>query len=69
MPMRIDCHGHVWSADPEEFPYSPERGSPPPPTDKLGTAEVLLEGMDAAGVDGMLGRLSVFVTHLLCAKS
>ena len=52
--MRIDCHGHVWTDDPATYPYAEGRGAPPSPTDTLGTAEVLLEGMSEAEVDGFM---------------
>ena len=50
---RIDCHGHVWSDDPSRYPYDGGR-APPAPTDKLGTAEVLLENMREANVGGFM---------------
>ena len=72
MPSRIDCHGHVWSADPATFPYGEDRGSPPEPTDKLGTAEVLLSGMKEADVQGFMivqpifhGFDHAYVSHAL----
>ena len=72
MPSRIDCHGHVWSADPATFPYGEDRGAPPEPTDKLGTAEVLLSGMKEADVQGFMivqpifhGFDHAYVSHAL----
>lgn len=52
-PSRIDCHGHVWSDDPSVYPYEGGR-VPPSPTHELGTAEVLLQGMAEANVQGFV---------------
>ncbi|MDA0712134.1 MAG: amidohydrolase family protein [bacterium] len=43
--MIIDPHLHVWSDDPEKYPFGPSKPSQP------GSVELLFETMAAAGVD------------------
>jgi L-fuconolactonase len=45
----IEPHVHIWSLDTERYPWAPETTAPPA---ESGTAEELLETLDAHGVSG-----------------
>lgn len=45
----IDAHVHVWTLDPERYPWQPILGHVPVPT-KPATIEALLGQMDSSGV-------------------
>lgn len=47
----VDTHMHVWSGDPKKYPFDPPYSKNFTPPELAGTQEMLLEEMDAFGID------------------
>ena len=49
--MIVDTHVHVWEIDPPKYPVGPTAPTWTAEPDEPGTADELIEDMDANGVD------------------